>query len=1059
MNKKISTLMAGGFLLTSVFASAQLVLNEPDGVLKIADKVEAGKSYLVIQSEDSKLDGNDRILSVVADDKGNLSYKAYQLASFDGIQNETKNLEKANLMWTVGESKIGLGIQTPYYTLSNGEAGIYLSFKADKTPILTVADSKKALNGVDGDKVKDVRSYFLAGGTEPQNATSISQGCYLYSENGVYQAHQLQFKDGGVVLSSQDNDAKLYFCVYAEQTADIADLNDVMGGEGFALTFDGDDEYENNILKDLNLKAFEVKTPITMGAGSIPTGIYLATDYPESLIGTNEIKTKADFEACTFIAVDPDANYDIHEADRAAGIGFEFKTVKGDDFNYYKGSDKKELSEKGEVYIGNANFSIVIPNPLTEPESYQLKLADIRVLAKATDTQHTNKGPVYLGTIKDQNKNYLLTDNEGVALGTTNSTLYYPTGLLNATDAPAIYTIKFVSGEEKVEEEQPSEYNEYLIPYWDNNANVRKYYFATTAQANENDPMYQFVINSVDTDNRTVTFYNRLTKAKIALSLYHGEEDADNVYTVFVANEDNKDRVEEIFVEEVSRTDDKILDYSNTVELHKTKILLNKIDNETIDKFAGFMNREEGAGVVKFRLARTAESEAVFYAGAKRDKDDKIASGNLRAWEDYADNFELIKSEDSLMIFNDYVYLYKDDESDNTKDVWRKSVEKDTVAFYTYTIKLFNDDKDLYMEAAKNGNPGLTSKESDATDFIIKENVDGSVALINAGAQADGSIKYANVNRYGENAATAFNEVETQYAYVIAKDDDETAWEMTKYLARENTPNLLTFIEEETGAISLEPVAQHVSFEASEGGYVSAKDGEGKIAIATEVSDDLKFWVEPQDANENIPSFYIANAGRYMYYAQDSADFAVTNRDKYTFGADNANTKLIFKAGKLIDANTLQTMIENKPMNVTEKGNSAKTEVSGLNNFLYQIIKFDASSDEYVIRNVGNHMYVRNINGQLTLTTFREDALQVTVTTEETPTANDEISTSEVKVIAGAGQITIAGAAGKKVVVSNILGQVVANTVITSDNATIAAPQGIVVVAVEGEEAVKAIVK
>ena len=38
-------------------------------------------------------------------------------------------------------------------------------------------------------------------------------------------------------------------------------------------------------------------------------------------------------------------------------------------------------------------------------------------------------------------------------------------------------------------------------------------------------------------------------------------------------------------------------------------------------------------------------------------------------------------------------------------------------------------------------------------------------------------------------------------------------------------------------------------------------------------------------------------------------------------------------------------------------------------------------------------------------------------------------------------------------------GQTVANTVITSDNAVIAAPQGVVVVAVEGEEAVKAIVK
>ena len=78
---------------------------------------------------------------------------------------------------------------------------------------------------------------------------------------------------------------------------------------------------------------------------------------------------------------------------------------------------------------------------------------------------------------------------------------------------------------------------------------------------------------------------------------------------------------------------------------------------------------------------------------------------------------------------------------------------------------------------------------------------------------------------------------------------------------------------------------------------------------------------------------------------------------------------------------------------------------------------------------------------------------------DDMATDNEEIATSEVTVIAGEGNVTIAGAAGKKVVVSNILGQVVANTVITSDNATIAAPAGVVVVAVEGEEAVKAIIK
>ncbi|MBP3642811.1 MAG: hypothetical protein J6J40_13465, partial [Parabacteroides sp.] len=77
----------------------------------------------------------------------------------------------------------------------------------------------------------------------------------------------------------------------------------------------------------------------------------------------------------------------------------------------------------------------------------------------------------------------------------------------------------------------------------------------------------------------------------------------------------------------------------------------------------------------------------------------------------------------------------------------------------------------------------------------------------------------------------------------------------------------------------------------------------------------------------------------------------------------------------------------------------------------------------------------------------------------EAPTANEGVEVSGVTVIAGNGQVTVAGAAGKKVVISNILGQVVVNTVITSDSAVVAAPQGVVVVAVEGEEAVKAIVK
>ena len=71
---------------------------------------------------------------------------------------------------------------------------------------------------------------------------------------------------------------------------------------------------------------------------------------------------------------------------------------------------------------------------------------------------------------------------------------------------------------------------------------------------------------------------------------------------------------------------------------------------------------------------------------------------------------------------------------------------------------------------------------------------------------------------------------------------------------------------------------------------------------------------------------------------------------------------------------------------------------------------------------------------------------------EGNPTANEEISANAaVSVVATDGAVIVKGAEGKNVVVSTILGKVVANEVLNSDNETIAAPAGIVVVSVDGE--------
>ena len=107
-----------------------------------------------------------------------------------------------------------------------------------------------------------------------------------------------------------------------------------------------------------------------------------------------------------------------------------------------------------------------------------------------------------------------------------------------------------------------------------------------------------------------------------------------------------------------------------------------------------------------------------------------------------------------------------------------------------------------------------------------------------------------------------------------------------------------------------------------------------------------------------------------------------------------------------------------------------------------------------------NEGYLKTINGVVVVTDAYDKGEEFNLTGEiSTPTANDDVTVGEVSVIATDGAVIIKGAAGKKVSISNVLGQTVASTVISSDDATIAAPAGVVVVAVEGEAAVKAIVK
>ena len=71
--------------------------------------------------------------------------------------------------------------------------------------------------------------------------------------------------------------------------------------------------------------------------------------------------------------------------------------------------------------------------------------------------------------------------------------------------------------------------------------------------------------------------------------------------------------------------------------------------------------------------------------------------------------------------------------------------------------------------------------------------------------------------------------------------------------------------------------------------------------------------------------------------------------------------------------------------------------------------------------------------------------------TNDEATANETIAAGNVVVAGVDGAVVVKGAEGKNVIVSTILGKVVANEVVSSDNAQISAPAGIVVVSVDGE--------
>ena len=204
--------------------------------------------------------------------------------------------------------------------------------------------------------------------------------------------------------------------------------------------------------------------------------------------------------------------------------------------------------------------------------------------------------------------------------------------------------------------------------------------------------------------------------------------------------------------------------------------------------------------------------------------------------------------------------------------------------------------------------------------------------------------------------------------------------------------------------------------------------------------------------------------GRYLVNLKDTA-IAWDEANKHKDGNPYINSEKFYKLG-FVQAKHIgdSLMIEAVKPTAADTINVG-TEDFNVAKFAFRYVDTEAQS--FVIetanykklneRNAGardGEGYLKWMNGVVVVVDDIENADVYNMNEDEdrTPTANEAINAEgAISVVATDGAVIIKGAEGKNVVIATILGKVVANETVNSDNETIAVPAGIAVVSVDGE--------
>ena len=300
---------------------------------------------------------------------------------------------------------------------------------------------------------------------------------------------------------------------------------------------------------------------------------------------------------------------------------------------------------------------------------------------------------------------------------------------------------------------------------------------------------------------------------------------------------------------------------------------------------------------------------------------------------------------------------------------------------------------------------------------------------------------------------TVVNTDKVEYMKITGAQD-------TVKIALQDQPNF--FLYEQKGFLGMEHVADVEDMKAAifvDTAYVT-DTYRPRYLMAMGGRYVPEHWDNHPESEQQIPPHLITPDTTYGRFLVNMVDSAVTYK-----GSDKTNPYIFdrndyyrlafidgFYTGNKLYLNDKKTVIA-----LDEQGNDNLDKVC---TFAFRYVdnsrtgvkietRYNTTADDVPVRG-----WLKYQNNVAVVTNDYNDAHVFTVdnTTLEAPTANEEITAEgAVSVVATDGAVIIKGAEGKNVVIATILGKVVANETVNSDNETIAVPAGIAVVSVDGE--------